>query len=293
MGVVLGDDAIGLHRTLAVARIHHHHDRLREPRLVEVVSERPCHVFAPVRFEEGVFFVGIEADQTLHVLVVELRRHAAVRREGEAERFWRAGAERRTVLAAQHVALDAGRGAYRSVGANCREVVVGEAEEEDGVAFRFRRGRVSVPEREVVERHVGCRRAALRRAEGRENAVSARRQRNVHGDIVPLACLDGLIGDCPVNRERHLPAVLADAFEPRLDGAGGGSAPVAEGQPGETPRRRRLVRRHVDRKARADRLGRRVHDRSGEVNGCNRVRLLQQQRAPAARGHRRVGRAEP
>ena len=73
------NDAVGLHRALAVARIHDHDDRIGESVLVEVVSERPDDVFASVRLEERVLLVGVEADRALDVLVVDFGRDVAFR----------------------------------------------------------------------------------------------------------------------------------------------------------------------------------------------------------------------
>ena len=81
------------------------------------------------------FFVRVVAGVVRVVLVVNLRRDAALGRQLQRKQLRRARAKRGTVVAGQHVAVRIRRRANRSVRAERREVAFsGEVETIDDVA---------------------------------------------------------------------------------------------------------------------------------------------------------------
>ena len=282
-------DGERLHAALAVLGIHHHHQRLPGGGVpVEVVADRPDDVAVAAGVHEGVLLVRVVADLAPVVLVVDFGGHAVLRPELQLERPGSARAGDGAVVARQHVAGVVRRGADRPVAAERRKVVGGEAEVVEGVV-------VAVADREIVERHEGrgVARGGVGRAVGHRHAPPHDGAGNRDLDTRPLAGLDRMgARRHAVRRKRHLEAVRAVGLEHRLDHDVARRAGIAETPPGETAGRRVAVRRHVARESedRRRRVGR--EQPAAEIDGRRRVRLDEQERAPAAGGHRRIGRAE-
>ena len=189
VGGRLHDDAVRLHRALAVLRVLREDDRLRGCSGVEVVAHRPDDIVA-VELQEGVLLVRVPADRLPVVLPVDRRLHARIGAESAVEIAGAAAPAHCEAVCDELVAVAGAvrRRALGVVAGRGREVGLGE-EEADGIR-RVRSGRIDTPDREVVERNAAGGPLAAVRAERERRPRSGPAVRQREGDVRPAVDRD-------------------------------------------------------------------------------------------------------